>query len=100
EILHRIELNALVDGAGNRVAIRGQHQRVAIWCALGDPGGARKAGPVLDDDLLLPLVGKFLREDAGQPFRDAAGGEWADDTYHLVGISLRRGRGAENRNPD
>src|SRR5262249_9167607 len=83
----------------NRVPVRGQHQRVAIWCGLGDPGGARKTGPVLDDGLLLPQLAKLVGEDAGQPVGDAAGGEWNDDTDNLVGISLRRGlkRGAENR---
>ena len=75
KVLHRIELDALVDGAGDGVPIRGEHQRVAVGRRLGDRRGSGQARAVLDDDLLLPHVGQLVGEDARQAVGDAAGGE-------------------------
>ena len=99
EILHRIELDVLVDGAGDRVPVRGQHQRVAIRRALGDRRGSREARPVFDDHLLLPQLAELVGENASEPVGDAAGGERNDDADDLVGIGLGRcvERGAKGR---
>ncbi len=93
EVLHRVELDRLVDGACDGVAVGRQHQRVAVGRALGDRGGSRQTRPVLDDDLLLPQVGELVGEDAGEPVGDAAGGERNHDAHDLVGVGLRRGAG-------
>ena len=95
EILHRIERHGLVDDARDGVAVRGEHQRVAVGRRLGDAGGARQPGAVLDDHLLLPHRAQLVGQNARQAVGDAAGRERHDDAHGLVRIvALRRGDAA------
>ena len=83
-------MQPLVENACNGVAVRGQHQGVAIGRALGDRGGAGNARAVLDDDLLFPLFAQFVGDRARQQIGGAAGRERHDDAHDLVRITLLR----------
>ena len=96
KILDRIERHRLADRARDGVAVRGQHQRVAVLGGGRDAGGSRQAGTVLDDHLLFPHGGELVGQDAREPVGDAAGGERDDYPDGLRRIILR-GRAAARR---
>jgi len=92
EILERIEREILAHQRSNRVAVRSEHQCVAVGRRFRDGRGPRKTGAVLDDDRLPPFLGKFVGQHTGRDVGYAAGAERHDDGNPLRGIALRRSR--------
>ena len=69
KILDRVDGQAFVEGADDRVSVGGRHQGVAVGRAVRDADRAGDAGPVLDDDRLLPQQAEFVGERAGREGR-------------------------------
>src|SRR5258707_3015462 len=65
---------------------------VAVGVGTGDEFGCNVAagtGPVLDDDLLTPKLGKTGRDDTGSRVDSSTGRERADYAHQLSGPSFR-----------
>ena len=94
EVVDRLVGKLLVERSADRIGLRGKQQRVAVGWRLGDEVGADGrpgAGLVLDDDLLLQLLGQFLRDRAGRAVDGAAGRKRHDHLDRPAGILLRVG---------
>ena len=69
---------------------------------------AARAGPVLDDHLLVQVLTELLREDARRGIQAAGGRETHDDAHGFYRITLRasilqrraRCRGADDRDQE
>src|SRR5205823_7015186 len=82
------------------VAVRGEHERVAVGSAFRDGRGPRQTRPILYNRLLLPRIGELVGENAGEPIRDAARRKWNNDADDLIGITLRQRSWGGQRHED
>ncbi len=88
KVLHRIERRVLGHEPRHGVAVRGDHQRVAVGRGLGDARGAGEARPILDDDLLAPFRWSSRRQRCGRGCRSRNPRRTAPRWSHAGSASL------------
>ena len=100
EIVRRIERQIGIYHRADGMAVRGEHQRVAVGSGFRHAVGAGDAGAVLDHHGLLPEPGQFVGKHARKTVCAAAGRERHHDAHGLVGIVALPEREPGSGNPD
>lgn len=105
EVSDHVVGNGLVQERRHHMDRRGQHQRVAIRCGLGDivraDDAAGATGAVLDDKTLPERLVQLLREKARDAVDGSPGGIGYHDGHHAarigVGLNRRGGKPKQGR---
>ena len=90
EVLHRVVRHLRVKARVHRVRRQRAHQdRVAVGRRLRDEVGAdvaARAGPVVDDNALAPVLARLLRDGAADDVERSAGRKGDDELHRPVRI--------------
>ena len=101
EVLDRVIGKLGIQRGADRIGLRREQKRVAVWRRLRHDVGAdgrARAGLVVDDHLLAEPLRELLRDHAHRPVDRTARREGHDDAHRPRRIILRPRRGCAERN--